>query len=1079
MPTTNYGSVVTDTSLIPYMRSNEVEFTAYNLKPYKLSTLFFDDIAVNIFCQNASRVIIDSKKSIVLSRNNATTIVAADKVYQGTSNAAGVNTFSGIIQTFTSSSNTIIVKSLTGAFDKSSQLFIEAATAHDSLTVGVTFANCNVVSFVNTDNSDSFYPGEGVIIPQKNNCFATIISTTGENVLYVNRNYISLNVTGTNSTAVTAMTQDFKVGDIVYQTSDGSKRYDRSVFKGIVRYYNTQGETSGTVDTTIGSIAIDPVYGRLTVNATSTATNANVRLWNASNTASLALGAKGFNISDFASSTNVKSVTNTTIDIAVTSQEHKSGVIANTFAPNTSAVILNSTNGYAAANANLIYFVSGTGVGDIKRIIAITNQTVVLNTALSFTPDCTTHYSIGNFISDEFGSLAGVFHIPSYPNVKFKTGERIFTITDTNTVKDPDYTMRAAATYTAGGLLKTTQRIQTSPVLAPMPEVDSDALVRPQAPADRTYNSAVNKPPVTGQSGSNTPRIPLGDGLSQTFFVPKPIGNQPNYGIFCTSIDLFFKRKPVPGAFFNKSAFQTSSSLQLPITVKIAEVQNGYPTKNYLAAKTIQAKDVNISDLPSTSNTSTRTRFTFDDPVYLEPSREYAITIASDSPDYELFISELGADVLGATTPRRISEQPYAGLLFRSQNSSTWSPYQNQDLMFVLNKAVFTSSGSATFRLDDPPRANIDVDRVMLMSSDLTFPAANVNYRLKGIYGSTTNYESGSGIAVVPFKPVEYGVLSDKAGKTQTTLNRRRLLRGNINSYILTTEMSTTSTDVSPIVNLERMAVHATTFFINNGGLSNTLISISNPGTGYNAHISTGNNAIKGASSAALNNFAQLYRQTYLSNNYNVGFYSINISGGGPNAANAQGFAVANTDGANTINYIVLASGGLKYIETPTISINVTGNATSTTQAYASINGETDKSGGNMVARYICRQVVLEDGFESGDLRVFMDAIRPSITDIQVYYKVVSADDAEFISAKRWRRMEKVKELYSKNNRTLIGLEFRPSLTENRISYTENGVNYPIGGTFKTFQIKVCLMSSDPSVVPKVKNLRITAIPEG
>jgi hypothetical protein len=52
-------------------------------------------------------------------------------------------------------------------------------------------------------------------------------------------------------------------------------------------------------------------------------------------------------------------------------------------------------------------------------------------------------------------------------------------------------------------------------------------------------------------------------------------------------------------------------------------------------------------------------------------------------------------------------------------------------------------------------------------------------------------------------------------------------------------------------------------------------------------------------------------------------------------------------------------------------------------------------------------------------------------------------------------------------------------LEENRINYTENGISYPIGGAFKNFQIKVCLTSSDASIVPKISNLRIIAVPEG
>ena len=110
---------------------------------------------------------------------------------------------------------------------------------------------------------------------------------------------------------------------------------------------------------------------------------------------------------------------------------------------------------------------------------------------------------------------------------------------------------------------------------------------------------------------------------------------------------------------------------------------------------------------------------------------------------------------------------------------------------------------------------------------------------------------------------------------------------------------------------------------------------------------------------------------------------------------------------------------------------------------------------------------------------MFMDAILPTACGIEVYYKVLSSDDPDRISDKSWLRMKKVKEEFSRNSQTMIGLEFRPSLLENRINYTENGISYPIGGSFKNFQIKVCLTSSDASIVPKIRNLRIIAVPEG
>lgn len=1091
MPTTNFGTVVVDTSMVPYIRPNRVEFAAYNLKPYTLSKLFFDDVAVNRFCQNANRLVIESKKSVVLSRNNAVTISPNHDVYQGTTFASA--TFSGKVLTFDSSSNTVVIHKLTGNFDDSPPgaiLFFRNPSS------AVTYARGNRKSgtkVTTIDGVDSFYPGEGIVAVERNNCFATVIATVGENVLYVNKNYYSLNVSAVGGNSISSMTQDYKIGDIVYQTADGTNRYDKATFRAEVVYYNRLGDAG------VGSIALKAIHGYMNANSTASSTNGRAFLWNTSNTTSKPLGIIETNIADFKAQQNVMSVTNTTVKINVASYSHKSSVITDYQRANTRHIYLNSYSDMnPQANGNLIYFVSGTGVGTVRRIVAMQNTggaggpQVVMNSAISFTPDSTTYYSLGSAITDELGSVCGIFNIPSYSNYKFKVGERRFTITDRDTYDDPDFTMRAQATYSSGGLLTTTQRIQTTPILPPTPETDSNAPVRPITPSERTFNSDISKPPVTGSTGSAIPIFAkVGDGLSQTFFTPKPYGNQADYGIFVSHVDLFFKRKPIAGYNLSGSTTTNKSSILLPVTVYIAEVVNGYPTKNYLAKSTLSADKVVIADVPYPQqytfqdSQATNTKFFFDDLVYLLPDREYALTIRSDSPDYEVFISELGGTLIGgwptgqSATPTRISEQPYNGVLFRAQNGSTWSPYQNQDLMFTIWEADFDTSGTAVFNIKNSPLANTDVDRVMLVSTDLSFPASNVNYKLKSVYSGNSSYDSlTTGIPLTPFKPVEYGLLADASGKTRAAINRRRILRGNANSMLLTAELTTTNRRVSPVVNLERIANHVTTYYINNAGLSNTLISVTNQGAGYNALTATSTANVKGSTDNSLNTFAQLYRATYWANNANIGLYSITISGGGPNATGAKGFAVANTDGAGKINQIVLASSGSGYIETPTISIE-SGNATSTTQAYALVNGETSKSGGNMLARYITRQVVLEDGFEAGDLRVFMDAIRPGVTDIQVYYKVLSPDDTQPISEKTWHRMEKVKDITSKDGRSLIGLEFRPSLTENKIYYTENGAIYPPGGVFKSFQIKVCLISSDPATVPKIKNLRINATPEG
>ena len=55
------------------------------------------------------------------------------------------------------------------------------------------------------------------------------------------------------------------------------------------------------------------------------------------------------------------------------------------------------------------------------------------------------------------------------------------------------------------------------------------------------------------------------------------------------------------------------------------------------------------------------------------------------------FISLLGNDAIDAAhVGEKISEQPYIGVLFKSQNASTWTPSQYEDLMFKIFRAEFT-----------------------------------------------------------------------------------------------------------------------------------------------------------------------------------------------------------------------------------------------------------------------------------------------------------------------------------------------------------------------------------------------------
>ena len=168
----------------------------------------------------------------------------------------------------------------------------------------------------------------------------------------------------------------------------------------------------------------------------------------------------------------------------------------------------------------------------------------------------------------------------------------------------------------------------------------------------------------------------------QTFSVPEP------NGIFLTSVDLFFS---------------TKDTADLPCGVQIRTVNTGTPhNRNSFSVKDLPASQINVS-----TDASVPTRFTFDSPVYLEGGGEYALIVVSPSLEYNVWISRLGEEDISTGWISRVSEvlitqQPYLGSLFKSQNASTWTPSQFEDLKFTLYKAEFDAGVTGTVNFFNP-----------------------------------------------------------------------------------------------------------------------------------------------------------------------------------------------------------------------------------------------------------------------------------------------------------------------------------------------------------------------------------------
>ena len=484
------------------------------------------------------------------------------------------------------------------------------------------------------------------------------------------------------------------------------------------------------------------------------------------------------------------------------------------------------------------------------------------------------------------------------------------------------------------------------------------------------------------------------------------------------------------GVFLSKlrTCFRSKDSTQ-PVTLQIRPTVNGYPSSSVVfpySTVSLTPDKVKTTLIPDLDDASKYTEFEFTSPLYVEPG-EYSFVVLSNSRGYEMYIAERnGVDI---ATGRLISEQPYGGSLFLSQNGSTWVAEQNSDMMFRLYRYVFNSGATTAQFQVDIPTANVPFDTLHLMTSEVILGNTSISYTFN------TEKQTGGFTGYKQITPYEDYIMTDGDGRR--VLNP---LSGNTTMTVRAT-MTTNNPDVSAFVDTTRFGGIFVENIINDLPLSNSSIVLSNGGTGY----STNANAI------------------------------VTITGGGGSGATAAAVVTS-----NVITSIYLTNPGSGYETTPTITIT-DANTTPGTGATVTYNGEDNKSGGPAAVRYITRRVTLADGFDSGDLRVYLTAYKPTGSDIRVYYKLLSTSDPDEFDNKNYQLMTKI------NNSDFVSVgpsDYREVVyAPGTNGFANNSISYTSGSTafnsFRTFAIKIVLSGTDTTDVPKVRDFRAIALPAG
>jgi hypothetical protein len=403
----------------------------------------------------------------------------------------------------------------------------------------------------------------------------------------------------------------------------------------------------------------------------------------------------------------------------------------------------------------------------------------------------------------------------------------------------------------------------------------------------------------------------------------------------------------------------------------------------------------------------------------------------SNSNGYEAFVAEIGATDL--RTSVKISEQPYTGSLFLSQNGSTWTADQTTDLMFTIQKRVFTTGvGYGFFEADlSPYAANTVFDVMQLMTTDATVANTAVQYDF------VSEMTSGGQHPLTTIYPNEDYTCDDGYGRrilSKTTGN---------GTFQLRTTLSSSNPDISPMIDINRLNLLTIENKINNMPLQNTGFVITAQGTSYssNGDVTITNQAVGGGSGAAA-------RAVYDST-------------------------------SGKIVRIELTNEGTGYITSPTITISGGGGSGAT----ATYNGEDKASGGNSNIRYITKKIQLASGFDAGDLRVYLDAYRPPGSGILVWYKLLSASDPSVFENNNWNLMTQTSDnlnYFATNKSDSAELVFAPGTygsgtPDNKITYTS--ASNTTHNDFGLFAIKVVMFGTNTVDVPSIANFRVVALP--
>ena len=623
--------------------------------------------------------------------------------------------------------------------------------------------------------------------------------------------------------------------------------------------------------------------------------------------------------------------------------------------------------------------------------------------SVAVTAECTpTGGAAGDaLVTNGNGEVTGTFAIPNTTTKRFRTGDRVFRLTSSSSdARDATVTTAGEEEYTARGLLETRQE-----------SILSTRRLRIQR---ETVTQTRNTSTQNFRVLSTRVAINWRDPLAETIMIDTP------GGVFLTKLDLFFGAK----------------ADHVPVSIQIRTTDTGYPGNSILpfSEVTLNPNDVNIS-----STAATATTFTFESPVYLEENTEYAIIVMSDDNAYTLWHARVGEVDVGTT--RTISEQPYMGVMFKSQNSSTWTASQIDDLKFTLYRAKFDITKTSTIVFNNgtswATAKSLVANPFKTTNASTTVVVSHPNHMMPDTPASKVTI---AGAAAVN------GVTAAMLNTTHNVVN------ADIDSYEIVVSGNANATGHGG-------AAAATATFNRQVDVVQPIVSeLVFPKTSTSwSHKATTGRSIHGTETAYTLDSA--YTAIELNDNNYYDYPRMvcspinetnNLSGN--KSFWLKGLLTSTSDNVSPV------------IDTQRMSLSVVNNrldtptSSGTTQVRDFVV-ETAALGSSSSAKYLTRKVTLDS--DSTALKAFITAVRPSTATIEVYYRVSTVDSNTPFTDVAW---------------TLLTADNTPIASEHRDDWKEYKYSVSSLSPFNVFAIKIVMKGTNTADPPRLTDLRAIAL---